>query len=158
MALDAFLKEVNFFKEEDLKTKSFSNFVRQLSQNIIAFNNDANIYKTAKFLDWFNIPDKNPWYNLEKVTMNRREFIKPDILLKTLDHFSHQNEGSNEFYDMYQYLFWSDTFKNVNNSEFISLGYNLFLTKQGILKLFNFFRLYPIFFRLLSPTFTQDFS
>jgi hypothetical protein len=57
--------------------------------------------------------------------------MSPEILLKIMDHFSNQNEGSDEYYDLYQYLFWSGHFDKVNNSLFISLGYNLFVVQGG---------------------------
>jgi len=57
--------------------------------------------------------------------------LSPTILIKCLNHFANQNEGSEEFYDMYQYLFWSDRFDKVSNSDLISLGYDLFVTRQG---------------------------
>jgi hypothetical protein len=136
MALDVFIKDINFFKSEDLHSKQFKNFVSQLSQNIISLNSDKNIYKAAKFLDWYNIDNKNCWYNLERLITYRKDKINRDILIKILDHFAHQNEGSMELYDMYQYLFWSDNFKDISNSEFISLGYNLYITRQGYSQFF----------------------
>ena len=136
LALDVFIKDINFFKEEDLKSKSFQNFLAELSKNLISLSDDKVIYKAAKFMDWYNIDNKNNWYNLERVIVNRKDFINKSTLLKILDHFAHQNEGSVEFYDMFQYLFWSDEFKNINNSEFISLGYNMFITRQGYSQFF----------------------
>lgn len=136
MALDVFIKDVNFFKSEDMSSKNFRRFLSELSQNIISLSDDNVIYKAAKFLDWYNIEDKNCWYNLERVIVNRKDKINKSTLLKILDHFAHQNEGSMEFYDMYQYIFWSDQFKDVSNSDFISLGYNLFLTRQGYSQFF----------------------
>ena len=129
--LSIFLKEIFIFKEDDMKNKAFVNFVRQLSQNILSFTNENNYYKTAKFLDWYNINDINIWFNLERVLTRKRESISSEILVKVMDHFSNQNEGSDEYYDMYQYLFWSGHFDKLNNSLFISLGYNLFLVQGG---------------------------
>ena len=126
-----FLKDINFFKEEDTENKSFQNFIRQLSQQIYLFSNDENIYKAAKFLDWYNIEDKNCWYNLERIITNKKDKIKPNILLKTLDHIANQREGTMELYDLYQHLFWSDFFEKCANSEYIGLGYNMFYTEQG---------------------------
>lgn len=131
LALDVFIKDIHFFNEEDLRVKSFGYFIRELSSGIINFNNDITLYKTAKFLDWFNIKDPHIWYNLERAITSRKDQIKPDILAKILDHFANQNQGTGEFYDMYQYLFWCDYFDNVNNTELISLVYNMFLTTQG---------------------------
>ena len=131
MALDVFIKDINFFKEEDTKNNSFQNFIRQLAQQIYLFTNDENIYKAAKFLDWYNIDDKNCWYNLERIILNKKEKINSSILLKTLDHIANQNEGTMELYDFYQHLFWCDTFDKCKNSELIGLGYNLYTTDQG---------------------------
>ena len=131
LALDVFIKDINFFKEEDVQKISFKKFVSQLSQEIFTFSNDDNIYKAAKFLDWYNIDNKNCWYNLERIILNKKDKIKPDILLKTLDHIANQNEGTMELYDLYQYLFWSENFDKCGNTNLISLGYNLFLTQQG---------------------------
>jgi hypothetical protein len=131
LALDVFIKDIHFFQEEDLSNKKFQNFISHLSQCVISFTNDTTIYKTTKFLDWYNIDNKNCWFNLERVITSRHDFINPKILLKILDHFSHQNEGTVEFYDLFQFLFWCDKFDNVPNSDFISLGYNLFATRQG---------------------------
>lgn len=136
MALDVFIKDVKFFQTEDTNSKQFKNFVTQISQNIISLSSDSNIYKTAKFLDWYNIDSKNCWHNLERVITYRKDNIKKETMLKILDHFAHQNEGSIEFYDMYQYLFWSNDFKDVSNSDFFSLGYNLFITRQGYSQFF----------------------
>lgn len=136
MALDVFIKDIKFFKSEDINSKQFKNFVSQLAQNIISLNSDSNIYKTAKFLDWYNIDNKNCWYNLERLITYKKDKMNREILLKILDHFAHQNEGSIELYDMYQYLFWSDDFKDVSNGDFISLGYNLFITRQGYTQFF----------------------
>lgn len=131
MALDVFIKDIHYFNAEDLSNNSFQLFLSELSKNVISFSNDSTILKTAKFLDWYNIDNKNIWYNLERVVTARREYMNPSVLLKILDHFAHQNEGSVEFYDLFQFLFWSDKFDKVNNSDFISLGYNLFVTRQG---------------------------
>lgn len=131
-ALDVFLKDIFLFKDEDMTNKTFLLFLRQLSQNVLSFTDDNNYYKTVKFLDWYNIDDNNIWFNLERVLTRKRESLKPEILLKVLDHFSNQNEGSDEYYDMYQYLFWSGHFDKVNNSLFFSLGYNLFVVQGGI--------------------------
>jgi hypothetical protein len=136
MALDVFIKDIKFFKEQDLTSPQFQKFLAELSKNLISLSDDSVIYKAAKFMDWYNIENKNNWYNLERVVINRKDFIKKPILLKILDHFAHQNEGSAEFYDMYQYLFWSDEFKSVSNSELISLGYNLYITRQGYSQFF----------------------
>jgi hypothetical protein len=130
-ALDVFLKDINFFKAEDLKTKSFRLFLRELSTNMLSFSDDMTIYKTAKFLDWFNIVDPYCWYNLERIVISKKETIKVDILLKTLNHFANQNQGSTEFYDLYQYLYWSDHFEKVSNGDYISLAYCMFITTQG---------------------------
>jgi hypothetical protein len=135
-ALDVFLKEINFFNTDDLKNANFQKFVKQLSASTITFTDDSVIYKSAKFLDWFNINDKHSWYNLERIVTNRKDLMNPSIMLKTLDHFAHQNEGSMELYDLFQYLFWSGKFKDVKNSDFISLGYNMYLTKQGYSQFF----------------------
>jgi hypothetical protein len=67
MALDIFIKDIKFFKSEDLESRQFKAFVSQLSQNMISLSKDTNIYKAAKFLDWYNIENKNCWYNLERV-------------------------------------------------------------------------------------------
>ena len=131
-ALDVFLKDIFLFKDKDMTNKTFLLFLRQLSQNVLSFTDDNNYYKTVKFLDWYNIDDNNIWFNLERVLTRKRESLKPEILLKVLDHFSNQNEGSDEYYDMYQYLFWSGHFDKVNNSLFFSLGYNLFVVQGGI--------------------------
>ena len=130
-ALNIFLKEIFLFKEEDMKNKTFFYFVRQLSQNIISFADDNNYYKTVKFLDWFNINDINIWFNLERVLTRKRESMSSEILVKVMDHFANQNEGSDEYYDMYQYLFWSGHFDKMNNTLFISIGYNLFVVQGG---------------------------
>jgi hypothetical protein len=132
-ALDVFLKDIKFFKEEDLKTDSFKLFLRELSTNMISFTSDSTIYKTAKFLDWYNIKDPYCWYNLERIITNKGDTMKPDIAIKTLAHFANQNQGTGEFYDMFQYQFWSDCYEKVSNSDYISLGYSLFITTQGII-------------------------
>ena len=130
-ALDVFLKDIFLFKEEDVSHKTFQYFLRLLSQNILSFSDENNYYKASKFLDWYNIDDNNIWFNLERVISRKRESMSPEILLKIMDHFSNQNEGSDEYYDLYQYLFWSGHFDKVNNSLFISLGYNLFVVQGG---------------------------
>ena len=132
MALDVFIKDINFFKQDDLKTKSFINFIRNLSQGLVTFEKDTTIYKVSKLLDWFNIKDAYVWYNLERVVTSRRDLISPSYMIKILEHFANQNQGNGEFYDMYQYLFWSDYFNKVNNSDYISLAYSLYITTQGI--------------------------
>jgi hypothetical protein len=130
-ALDVFLKDIKFFKEEDLRNKSFRGFIRELSTNMISFTDDMTIYKTAKFLDWFNIKDPYCWYNLERAITNKKDTMRADTMIKTLNHFANQNQGSGEFYDLYQYLFWSDYFDKVSNGDYISLAYSLFITTQG---------------------------
>jgi hypothetical protein len=131
LALDVFIKDINFFKAEDLKSKSFINFMRQLSQGMISFEKDTTLYKIAKFLDWYNIKDPYCWYNLERVVTARKDSMKADYLARILEHFANQNQGTGEFYDMYQYLFWSDTFDKTSNSDYISLAYSLYITTQG---------------------------
>ena len=130
-ALDILIKDIFLFKDEDMDNKVFRYFIRQLSQNVLSFSDENNYYKTAKFLDWYNVEDINIWFNLERVLTRKRESLKPEILLKIMDHFANQNEGSDEYYDMYQYLFWSGHFDKVTNSLFISLGYNLFIVQGG---------------------------
>lgn len=130
-ALDIFLKEVNRFKEEDLRNNNFAKFIRELSSNIISFEYDINLLKTAKFLDWFNIKDQYIWYNLQRAIMNRHNTLNPEILVKVLEHFANQKEGSYEFYDLYQYLFWSEKFRKSSNEILISLSYSMFISEQG---------------------------
>jgi hypothetical protein len=130
-ALDVFLKDIKFFKEEDLRNISFKQFIRELSSNMISFSQDSTIYKTAKFLDWFNIKDAYCWYNLERAINNKKDTMRPDIMIKTLNHFANQNQGTGEFYDLYQYLFWSEHFEKVSNSDYLGLAYSLFITTQG---------------------------
>lgn len=139
LALDVLIKDINFFKEDDLQKPSFKKFVGELSREIITFANDENIYKAAKFLDWYNIENKNCWYNLERIIVNKKDKIKPEILLKTLDHIANQNEGTMELYDLYQYLFWSEFFDKCPNSDLIGLGYNMFITQQGMLNILFIF-------------------
>ena len=131
LALDVFFKDIHLFKPEHLKYESFISFIKEISQNINTISNDINFYKIAKFLDWYGIDYQNVWYNLERNIISRRNNISPSILIKILSHFANQNEGSEEFYDMYQYLFWSDKFDSLKNTDFISLGYSLFITRQG---------------------------
>ncbi len=150
MALDIFIKDIKFFDDTD--NPKFKRFVSELSRNAISLSDDVVIYKAVKFLDWYNISDQNCWYNIERVIVNNKNTFNRSLLLKILDHFAHQNEGSIEFYDLYQYLFWSGDFSTnkITNSDFISLGYNMYLTKQGYSQFFY------DYYKQLLPRITQN--
>ena len=148
-ALDVFFNDIKLFKEENLNNQTFIKFVKQLAQNVSVISNELNFYKIGKFLDWYGVDYRNAWFNLERTITSKRNIISPSILVKTLSHFANQNEGSEEFYDMFQYLFWSSKFDNLNNSDFISLGYSLFITRQGKIINLSKLRLCSVLSRLL---------
>lgn len=131
-ALDAFIKDFNKFKEEDLKNDIYKNFIKQIAINLTSFTKDSTIIKCAKFLDWYNVPYRNCWYNLERVVTNKAKTEMSSVaLINVLGSFASQNEGSGEFYDLYQYLFWCNKFHKCNLNDLISLAYYMFITDQG---------------------------
>jgi hypothetical protein len=65
IALDVFIRDAAFFKEEDLENPTFQVFLRELGRNMITFQNPKSYVKVATFLDWFCIEDTNLWINLE---------------------------------------------------------------------------------------------
>jgi hypothetical protein len=130
--LDVLIKDFSRLKAEDINKKTFIDLTKQISYGITSFTNDMNILKACKFFDWFNIPGRNHWYNLETIITSKiNSNITSDFLIGVLSHFANQHEGSGEFYDLFQYFFWSGKFNQSSLSELISLAYCFFITEQG---------------------------
>lgn len=130
--LDVFIKDFDKFKAEDLENPIYKKFVRQAIIGITSYAKESTLMKAAKFFDWYNVEGRNCWYNLERVITNKlHSSISPNVIINILNNFANQNEGSGEFYDLYQYLFWSGKFSNSPLPDVVSLGYNMFITDQG---------------------------
>lgn len=131
-ALDIFIRDFYTFEAEDLNNETFKKFEKQVILGITSYTKESSLIKAAKFFDWFNVENRNCWYNLERVISNKiyTNFSSKALLL-ILNHFANQQEGSGEFYDLFQYHFWSGKFSTCDVTDVISLGYNLFITDQG---------------------------
>lgn len=88
MALDIFIRDAAFFEEEDLENPTFKLFLRELSQNIMTFQEEKNYVKTAQFLDWFCIEDPMLWVNLEQFVVKKERKFTRDSYVQLLKHFS----------------------------------------------------------------------
>ena len=164
-ALDVFIKDFNLFEDKDLNNPIFKKFTQQVIIGLTSYTNTNTLLKAAKFFDWYNIINRNCWFNMEKVItnigvnfgkntkntsknalkINSSETSKELLqLIEILGHFANQGEGSQELYDLFQYYFWSGKFNESGSSisEYIALGYYLFQTSQG----------YDLFYHDLSKT------
>lgn len=143
-ALDVFIKDFDKLDSKILESPVLVEFTSQVIYWLTAFK-EINLVKAAKFFDWYNVSNRNAWFNLEGVIENMVNGIyreKSSLtgsskgsfasgLIIILSHFANQKEGSGEFYDLFQYFFWSSKFSDVSLPELISLGYSLFITDQG---------------------------
>lgn len=103
LALDVFLRDSHQFEEKDLESPTMKLFIRQLGSNMITFNDEKNYVKTAQFMDWFCIDDSVLWVNLEQYVIKKERIFSGPSLLKILQHFSNQGEGSKDFYDFIEH-------------------------------------------------------
>jgi len=77
IALDVFLRDVAQFEDKDLENATFQQFLRELGQNMITFENEKNYVKVAQLLDWFCIDDKLLWINLEQYILKKERIFSP---------------------------------------------------------------------------------
>jgi len=56
-----------------------------------------------------------------------------------MNHFSSQNEGSRDFYDYFEFLYFSEKFNKLGTHELVSLGYNFYLVHAGTVNFFTHF-------------------
>ena len=77
IALDVFLRDVAQFEDKDLDNATFQQFLRELGQNMITFENEKNYVKVAQLLDWFCIDDKLLWINLEQYILKKERIFSP---------------------------------------------------------------------------------
>lgn len=88
IALDVFLRDVAQFEDKDLENATFQQFLRELGQNMITFENEKNYVKVAQLLDWFCIDDKLLWINLEQYILKKERIFSPQSYVLLLTHFS----------------------------------------------------------------------
>jgi hypothetical protein len=96
-----------------LEKQTFKDFVRELSTNLIIFQDEKNYVKTAQFMDWYCIDDKFLWVNLEQYIIKKERIFTPKSYVRILTHFANQVEGSRDFYDFYEFLYSSKTFEDM---------------------------------------------
>ena len=111
IALDVFLRDVAQFEDKDLENPTFQQFLRELGQNMITFENEKNYLKVAQLLDWFCLDDKLLWINLEQYILKKDRMFSCDSYVAMIQHFSNQNEGSRDLYDFYEFMYASSVFK-----------------------------------------------
>lgn len=148
-SLDIFIKDFKNFNTEHLENPVYKKFERQVILGITSYTKESTLVKAAKFFDWFNVTNRNCWFNMEKVITSKiYTNFSPIALINILNNFANQGEGSGEFYDLYQYLFWCGKFNDCEVSDIVSLGYNMFLSDQG----------YDLFYMDLSKLLEQKLS
>lgn len=93
--------------------------------------------KTAQFLDWFCIDDKLIWVNLEQFIIRKERKFSAKSYVQILKHFSNQQEGTQDFYDLFEYLYSSNIFKESKTADLISILYSFYQVHAGTI---NFFK------------------
>jgi hypothetical protein len=138
IALDIFVRDAGFFKEEDLRAPTFQAFLRELGRNLVTFQDERSYVKAARFIDIFCVDDKFLWVNLEMFLMKKEKIFSPKSVVELMGHFSSQNEGSRDFYDWIEFNYESKFFdKGCSTHDLISLGYNFYLVHAGTINFFE---------------------
>lgn len=106
---------------------------------MVSFTKEESYVKTAKFLDIFCIEDKYLWVNLEMFLMKKEKLFSPKSYVQIMSNFSSQHEGSRDFYDFYEFMYFSKVFNKLNTHELISLGYNFYQVHAGTVNFFTHF-------------------
>ena len=126
LALDVFIRDAHMFKEEDLEKQTFKDFVRELGKALITFQDEKSYVKAAQFMDYFCIDDKLIWVNLEQYIIKKDRIFSPRSYIKLLTHFSNQVEGSQDFYDFFEFLYSSKVFDKESTEDLIQIAYSFY--------------------------------
>lgn len=130
--LDVFIDNIGDYSKSIYENELFVKFSKDVVLGLTSYSNESTLVKCAKFFDFYVIPNRNAWFNLEKIILQKlHSNFTPKAYISILENFANSKEGTGEFYDMFQFLFWSGTFKNSPIKDIISLAYSMFLTDQG---------------------------
>ncbi len=130
-ALDTLLRDAGLFKEEDLEKENFGRFLRELSASIVWLEKGKTFVKIARFLDLYCVGDPFLWVNLENFIVQSDGRFTASEYISILGSFAGQGEGSNDFYDMFEFMHNSDQLKSLSTNELISLGYYFYIVHHG---------------------------
>lgn len=137
LALDVFLRDIAQFEEADLEKTTFHAFLRELGRNMITFQDEKNYAKVAQFLDWYCVPDKLLWVNLEQYLLKKERIFSAEAYIKILQHCANQSEGSRDLYDFYEFLYNSKTFEKLSTADTISIAYAFYQVHAGTIYFFE---------------------
>ena len=93
---------------------------------MITFQEEKNYAKVAQFLDWYCVPDKLLWVNLEQYLLKKERIFSAGAYIKILQHCANQSEGSRDLYDFYEFLYNSKTFDKLSTADTISIAYSFY--------------------------------
>lgn len=130
--LDVFNDNIGNYSKTIYENQLFLKFSNDVILGLTSYSKETTLVKSAKFFDFYVIPNRNAWFNLEKVILQKLHTnFSAKSYISILENFANAKEGTGEFYDMFQFLFWSGTFKNSSIKDLVCLGYSMFLTDQG---------------------------
>jgi len=92
-------------------------------------------------MDMYCVDDASLWINLEIFFLKKADTFNTQTLIKVMNHFAKQQEGSGDFYEYFEHCFMSDNFEKLSLSDYITLGYNFYLVHAGSS---DFFKIYYI--------------
>ena len=88
-------------------------------------------------MDWFCIDDSHLWVNLEQYVIKKERIFSGASLLKILQHFSNQGEGSKDFYDFIEHQYTSGNFKELSTKQIVSVAYSFYQVHAGTVHFFS---------------------
>lgn len=104
---------------------------------MITFQEEKNYAKVAQFLDWYCVPDKLLWVNLEQYLLKKERIFGAEAYIKILQHCANQSEGSRDLYDFYEFLYNSKTFEKLSTPDIISIAYAFYQVHAGTIYFFE---------------------
>ena len=82
-------------------------------------------------MDMYCVEDANLCINLDIFILKKADTFNTSTLIKVMNHFARQQEGSDDFYEYFEHCFISDNFEKLSLSDYITLGYNFYLVHAG---------------------------
>ena len=77
-------------------------------------------------MDIYCVEDKFLWVNLEMFLMKKEAMFSPKAYIQIMSSFASQKEGSRDFYDFYEFNYFSKMFDKLSTHDLISFGYNFY--------------------------------
>ncbi|EAS00435.1 hypothetical protein TTHERM_00221080 (macronuclear) [Tetrahymena thermophila SB210] len=134
--LEGFLSLAERINEADIESSTFQKFLKILLSNMKTIGDVQNLLLVAKFGDLYCITDPKFWEILEMKVTKKLELISVNDLVEILEHFSHQKEGTEYFFDKIEMVF-QNRLNEISINQLARISQSYFSVERGTKEFFN---------------------